>query len=384
MATTERHFGETTDAEEANANRGKCTLPCNHAVCPIYGTKQQVWTNELRADGRRAYCEGCSVERLEPCLRNKCEFHCDKCIMGIGRTLDVQLKGATPGYCGQKHGYRNLALKRVGSLETEDCDIPAIEPKHLPTEPFLPVLENNRGWMSEIVDEHRSWATTLKMIYPRRGQRGARQIMGVPEGHFFTMNFHVRDIILEELWSDAHRDDFWDWLIPQFDCLSSVNYSVFSILPRFTGFLNMKRSLMTYKELTERGASVILEWPDELPAFMDLYMQRFADRNGIWGVSMNMQTYKGLSASLLAQLRRLDKWWDPQVAIFAYGLTTPTDALRVRSALKRHDKVFFGNANVYTRSVYFDLVPGVKASRKRFTQGQVFAENVRRWNRWLD
>ena len=173
-ALWERPYGQVTAAEQARIDNAMCVLPCNSAVCPIYGSKEMILSEGalLRPDGRRAFCNGCSVDRVVPCARMKCDTQCHLCHSAfrgqkkgarVKRTIGEDRVDDVPAACGQKHAFPEFAMEELGGLETESCDIPWVPPKRLPHDRFVVGIQRNKAWIEEASKiPHRSWVSSIK------------------------------------------------------------------------------------------------------------------------------------------------------------------------------------------------------------------------------
>lgn len=391
-ATWERHYGDTTAAERQTIDGGRCVLPCNSAVCEFYGSEEMIRSDGalLRPDGRRAWCAGCSVGRISPCMRNRCGFQCHVCHTAYRKNVDPRAPvEGVPAICGQKHSFASMVVEdELGGLDHDNADIPWVPLARKPHDRFVVGIQRNKGWVERAAREvgHKSWMTSIKDLWPKP-PRNAREAFGIPDDHFFAVNFRVKDNILEDLW-EGDRQRFFDWIATQrIDLITMVNFSPWQNLPRLLAFQSLKRMFITYRELTERGMSVAFEYDSSLPWFLMKYQDDFLVRNGVMALHESFQTMRsgGQRTRVMGMAMRAAKKLPPQMTVMLSGIADPQRAAAT-IALYRHGNhdVYLSNVDVYVRAGHWKIPPGQKISRKRADKDEIFCMGIQRWRDWTD
>jgi hypothetical protein len=374
-----------TDPARTNLGRTKCVLPCNHEVCMIFGTEEEVRSGGavLRADGRQAFCPGCGVEREQVCSRLVCDVGCSTChkpyrVKDPGRIA----RESTEAWCGQKHPHLARDLAAVGGLQTYDCDIPWIPPRQLPRDRFVAQIGPGRPMLAKATAMHSSWMIAAKWLWPDTPKKSIRERFGIPQDDFLAVTFRIRDTILEEMWArPRQRRKFFTWLAKQdIDAVEMVNFAVWSDMPRFMAFMSLKRMFVCYREQTERGLSVMMQAVPHAPWFFQDYQEDFRQRNGIEFCLISTGTEEKLPGRLVWPKRMISRW-GPDVRALVMGPTTLENVAIQRHFFKgREQDLWMGNADAHVRAAHWKLSPGgTLMSKRRMNAAAIFALNIRRW-----
>jgi hypothetical protein len=170
-------------------------------------------------------------------------------------------------------------------------DVTGITPSGLYLPSFVPVL---RSGSAKVV---RSYplpyaAASLEDLWRNKPSKGRNlhQWLGVPqETKLILLGFAHDRIIEEKIW--PNRSAFFHWLADLgFDLITSVDYSIWDDQPHAERFINAKRDLLTFEEMSHLG----------IPAIPHIYWYGRKDitrlalwlnkNHGIASVSINLQT----------------------------------------------------------------------------------------------
>jgi hypothetical protein len=380
-----------TDEEWEKTERGRCVLPCNSAVCPIFASEEMILSEGevLRADGRRGWCMGCGVERVTPCIQTSCSKQCHICHIPY-KVKDAKriVAEAVPAVCGQKHRFVEYELNDLGGLEWDDCVRPWIPIRKLPPDRFIAGIEMGaraRGWIDRAHQiPHRSWMVTIKGMFPKVPRRGLRDYFGLSSEDFLMVTFRTKDIILEGLWDDGpKRRDFFHWLAEQdIDAVATVNFSQWGDLPRMNALMMLKRMLICYAEMTDAGLPTVLEFEIPMPWFMEHYVETFRQACGIKAVHTSWQIASDEMALPLA--RRMSNYWrerDEDMVVLATGGNSPKTAVGLNSVFDGH-RLYVGNSGSFVQAGHWIIQPGNKASKKKMDASEVYSQTLLRWHSW--
>lgn len=149
----------------------------------------------------------------------------------------------------------DLWLRDVGgTLEFDGVAAPRQREFALPA--YLPAIKYQSK--SVALPPHDAYAVPLTAIVTPRAQRIAdlaanlRRRLGVPGGAKIVWLPWETDDLLENFWTN-HRGLLSAIAAIGLDCAAAPNFSVYGDQPRFYHLLNMKRSLILYCSLAERG-----------------------------------------------------------------------------------------------------------------------------------
>lgn len=386
-STWERHYGDTTAEEREQIARGRCVLPCNTAVCKLYGSEEMIRSDGRirRPDGLRAWCAGCATDRSIPCARRRCSFDCHFCHVEYrsrGTKDPTAVIEGIPAVCGQKHPFVNTVIEdELGGLDYDNADIAWIPPVKRPYDRFIAGVERNKTFVRLATERtgHRSWMAAAKGMFPK-GPRDVREAFGIEDDHFFALNFRIKDKILEDIW-EGDRLRFFDWIARQrFDMVMMVNFSPWGNMPRALAFQSLKRMFICYREMTERGVSVAFEYDSLLPWYLIKYQQDFLVRNGIGALHESFQTMR--SSHQIGRVVKNARSLPEGMMFVLSGISSVERALPAIAAYRRNGDIYLSNLDAYMRSKYWELPGGQRMSRQKASSAEIFCMGLERWRAW--
>jgi len=154
----------------------------------------------------------------------------------------------------EDHPDLDLRLAEVNNIGFGDIQALPISAPMLPA--FIPSVGNGNGRLFSASPDH--VATTLgDLVSPVRGnvRPDIHEVVNMPKSTTVLLLGYTNDVILEKIWTDRYL------IIPklaQLDCvITAPDYSVFSSQPHAERLINMKRSLVIFGMLQQKGARVI-------------------------------------------------------------------------------------------------------------------------------